>query len=179
MDFDISEESLLKSYIEGDDNAKETLRRLFPSIAFEAKTIIKTFEDALQVLGFKHELVQEYCKVTLANSISDSLDAYLKLRIICHALSIKSPSFYDHYLPFIERWKNCPSETGSRKVLPIKIKNAQYSTFFSVTVEKVDPSTDFIKQLTLPTKDLAFYCVAQFTELWCSVLKGIIVKDTE
>lgn len=34
MDFDISEESLLKSYIEGDDNAKETLRRLFPSIAF-------------------------------------------------------------------------------------------------------------------------------------------------
>lgn len=179
MDFDISEEALLKSYIEGDDNAKEILRGFFPSIAFEAKTKIKTFDDALQVLGYKHELVQEYCKVTLANSISDSLDAYLKLRIICHALCIKSPSFYGYYFPFIERWEDCPPETGSRKILPVTIKDSQYTTFFSVTVEKVAPCTDFIKQLTLPTKDLAFYCVSQFTKLWCSVLKGIIVEDTE
>lgn len=130
MDFDISEESLLKSYIEGDDNVKETLRRLFPSIAFEAKTKIKTFDDALQVLGYKHELVQEYCKIALNTTISDELDSYLKLRIICHALSIKSPSFNDYYYPFVERWKDCPSETGSRKILPIKIKDAQYVTFF-------------------------------------------------
>ena len=179
MDFDISEESLLKSYIEGDDNAKETLRRLFPSIAFEAKTKIKTFEDALQVLGYKHELVQEYCKIALNTTIPDWLDSYLKLCIICHALCIKSPSFNGYYFPFIEKRKDCPSETGSRKVLPIKIKDSTHTTFFSVTVEKVDPCNDFIKQLTLPTKDLAFYCVAQFTELWIPVLKGIIVKDTE
>ena len=89
---DISKRDLLAAYDDADSDGKALLEKLYGKAIF-AKDIterVKTFEDALEVLGEVHCFVSEYNTLVnsgLIHSLSPDFVAYLKLRIITAALN--------------------------------------------------------------------------------------------
>jgi hypothetical protein len=91
---------------------------------------IKTFEDAMEVLGKNHIYVRQYVntvdelRAMELDDESKDITAYLKLRIIAEALNEGwKPKFTEgewRYAPYFhifsnEEMKNCPYKTTERK----------------------------------------------------------------
>ena len=87
----IQRENVMNAYKQATEEQKALLENMFGKDVFNPKDIIervKTFEDACNELGEEHSYVQEYRGVANINvDFTQDIIAYLKLRIICAALS--------------------------------------------------------------------------------------------
>ena len=86
---------------------------------FQPKNImerVKTFEDAVAILGENHILVKEYLGVTYNIVITKNLIAYLQLSIICAALNEGwKPTFSDDEYRFYP-WFDIYTKDGYEKL---------------------------------------------------------------
>lgn len=192
---DISKRDLLAAYDDANSDGKALLEKLYGKAIF-AKDIterVKTFEDALEVLGEVHCFVSEYN--TLANSglihsLSPDLVAYLKLRIITAALNEGwEPQFTVdeyRYFPWFDFYTQkeideMDEEDRSRVVCRAgSSSNAGggVACANSGSASSISSSRDG-SRLAFKTRELAIYAGKQFVEIWADFVFRPETKETE
>ena len=175
----ISQENALNAYNNASAEGKELLEHLLGKEVFMPKDIterIKTFEDALRVLGTPEEEIsddffKEYEK------LGKDVVAYLKLRVITEALNEGwKPQFTTNeyrWFPWFELFTqkeldNMDDEKKSRVVL----RSCDYANtnggvaFVGADNDSSDTNTDYGSRLAFKTQELAKYAGKQFLDIW-------------
>lgn len=176
----ISKENLIKSYNEADKGTKKMLETIFGKDMFQPKSIIdrvKTFEDAVKVLGNDHALVRTYNSVSAIDD--NNLHAYLKLQIIIAALNegwippqdCETDVWYCwHWLYTKDELDDMSNEEkAERHMLDITGKYHGPSCGFGSAHSTYAPSHAYAtigSRLCFKTRELAEYCGKQFIDLW-------------
>lgn len=157
---------------------REFLEDLFGEELFKPKDIterVKTFDDAMMILGEEHPLVMEW---KLGENLSPDLEAYLQLRVICAALNEGwEPEFTDNevrWYPWfwlytekeIEQMEE--SEKQERHLISTEQYKTEYAGFASAHSHSApsDSASNFGSRLCLKSDTLALYCGKQFINLW-------------
>ena len=183
----INKENILNAYQQATEEQKELLMNMFGKSMFQPKDIrdrIKTFDDAFNALGDKHELVKEYKNLIVCDCFSRDIIAYAKLRIIAEALNEgwKStckkyetrnyPLFYiytkDEYDELSENHKKNFVEVGNSN---IKLKDNSSDIYaIEINVTSYYSSFSIGHNIALRTRELAEYCGKQFIDIWSDFL---------
>ena len=192
---DISKRDLLAAYDDADSDGKALLEKLYGKAIF-AKDIterVKTFEDALEVLGEVHCFVSEYNTLVnsgLIHSLSPDLVAYLKLRIITAALNEGwEPQFTVdeyRYFPWFDFYTQKEIDEMDEEDRSRVVGRANYSAFASGGCVYANASnassgsnTYCGARLAFKTRELAIYAGKQFIEIWADFVFRPETKETE
>lgn len=183
---EIKKDNLLAAY----ETARETgagstmkvLEALFGEDMFKPKDIterVKTFDDAMMILGEEHPLVREW---HLGENLFPDLEAYLQLRVICAALNEGwDPKFYEgetRYYPWCllytkeEIDKIGEAEAHKRNIVSTDGYQTEFAGFgfaYSLLAPSAASSV-FGSRLCLKSGALAEYCGKQFINLWADFL---------
>ena len=182
----INKENILNAYKQASEEQKELLRNIFGKDIFQPKDIrdrIKTFDDAFNALGDKHELVKEYKNLIVCDCFSRDIIAYAKLRIIAEALNEgwkptcknsetrNYPLFYiytkNEYDELSENHKKNFVEVGNSN---IKLKDNGSDIYAIEIIATTYSSSSIGHNITLRTRELAEYCGKQFIDIWSDFL---------
>lgn len=180
----ISAENALAAYNNTDANGRELLEHLFGKEIFaqDIKDKVKTFDDAVAILGDEHPLVAQFRLIESSFKEADNnlhLFAYARLVIIAEALNEGWMSKFDgdecRYYPWFyiytkkeyeeldeDEKKECRvvgrSGNGAYAVGVVVCAYAFYASSYSYT---------FIgSRLAFKTRELAEYCGKQFIDIW-------------
>ena len=156
--------------------------------------LVKTFRDALMVLGYGHPFVKQYVLMELYRSnsealriepLSKDLTAYIKLRIICAALNDGwEPTFdgsqYRYYPWFYIHTKKEYEELDGGKKKELRAITMSHGRVFvdtsvvcaSATITTIESGTSRSSRIALKTRELAEYCGKQFIDIWADYLFG-------
>lgn len=166
----------------GAGSTMKVLEAMFGEDIFKPKDIterVKTFDDAMMILGEEHPLVREW---HLGENLSPDLEAYLQLRVIVAALNEGwEPQFTEdeeRYYPW--HWLYTRKEIDNMEASELKERNMvsteKYQTDyagFAYALSSNAPSysdTNFGSRLCLKSDALAEYCGKQFTDIWADFL---------
>ena len=136
----IDKDSLIQAYKQASEEQKKILENIFGEYMFPPKDIrerIKTFQDAVLMLGYDNQTVIDYYKLNHINSAKDII-AYAKLRVIVEALN--------------EGWKPTFDNEERRHYPWFSICKHAYSSYGY--------------RLALKSVELADYCAKQFLDIW-------------
>ena len=136
----IEQGSLIQAYKEASEEQKKILENIFGKDIFPPKDIrerVKTFEDAVSILGKNNKAVVDYYNVYHTNCSKDII-AFAKLRVIVEALN--------------EGWKSTFGSEERRHYPWFTICNQPYATYGY--------------QLALKSVELSDYCGTQFEDIW-------------
>lgn len=136
----IDKDSLIQAYKQASEEQKKILENIFGKDMFHPKDIrerIKTFQDAVLMLGYDNQTVIDYYKLNHINSAKDII-AYAKLRVIVEALN--------------EGWKPTFDNEERRHYPWFSICKHAYSSYGY--------------RLALKSVELADYCAKQFLDIW-------------
>lgn len=192
---DISKRDLLAAYDDADSDGKALLEKLYGKAIF-AKDIterVKTFEDALEVLGEVHCFVSEYNTLVnsgLIHSLSPDLVAYLKLRIIAAALNEGwEPQFtvdeyrYFPWFDFYTQKEIDEMDEEDRSRVVCRAFNNSYANGGVAYAHSYGASSlsylDSGSRLAFKTRELAIYAGKQFVEIWADFVFRPETKETE
>ena len=182
----INKDTIINAYQQATEEQKELLMNMFGKSMFKPKDIrdrIKTFDDAFNALGDKHELVKEYKNLIVCDCFSRDIIAYAKLRIIAEALNEGwKPTFDDgehRYYPMIyiytkEDYEEL-SENKKKELIVVgnsKIKlNENCGDIYALEVSTSSYSV-FSNgyHIALKTSELAKYCGKQFIDICADYL---------
>ena len=184
----ISAENALAAYNNTDANGKELLEHLFGKELFaqDIKDKVKTFEDAVAILGDEHPLVAQFRVIESSFKEADNnlhLFAYARLVIIAEALNEGwKPTFNDsehRYYPMVyiytkEDYEEL-SENKKKELIVVgnsKIKlNENCGDIYALEVSTSSYSV-FSNgyHLALRTWELSEYCGKQFIDIWAEFL---------
>lgn len=203
-----TKEAVIKAYNiareTGADSTCKVLEALYPSVDFEPKDNrpvterIKTFEDAVEVLGDDHPYVQMYRDIydkseKAGATVNIDVVAYLKLRIIVAALNEGwEPQFveneyrwYPWYVLYTDEeleeegevWKQDMTilDLHDRRVVG---RSSSYSSahgglvYASAYGASSDSSTFYGSRLAFKSKELAEYAGKQFIEIYADMNIG-------
>lgn len=185
----IKKEYVLNAYKQATKEQKALLENMFGKDVFQPKNImerVKTFEDAVAILGDKHILVREYWNVVNHTIVlTKNLIAYLKLRIICAALNEGwKPTFPDgecRYYPWFDIYNKNEFEKlnkdEKKKCRVVGRSSYDAYAFGFVVFSSVNISTSSSysyhgSQIVFKTRELAEYCEKQFIDIWEDYLFG-------
>ncbi len=180
----ISVENARAAYDNTDANGRELLEHLLGKEVFaqDIKDRVKTFEDAVKVLGDEHPLVAQYRLIESSFKEADNnlhLFAYARLVIIAEALNEGWRPKFDgdecRYYPWFyiytkkeyeeldeDEKKECRvvgrSDSYACAVGGVGYASADYASSYSYT--------DHGSRLAFKTRELAEYCGKQFIEIW-------------
>lgn len=192
---DISKRDLLAAYDDADSDGKALLEKLYGKAIF-AKDIterVKTFEDALEVLGEVHCFVSEYNTLVnsgLIHSLSPDLVAYLKLRIITAALNEGwEPQFTVdeyRYFPWFDFYTQKEIDEMDEEDRSRVVGRANFNSFafggvacaYSYNASSYSYSGSG-SRLVFKTRELAIYAGKQFVEIWADFVFRPETKETE
>lgn len=186
---EIKKEDAIAAYNAADENTKKVLLTLLPELneTVNRKDIterVKTFEDAVEVLGKDHPLVLHYSfNFNEEGDWNDDgymndFEAYLKLRIICAALNEGwEPEFTrgeKRWYPWFTLWteeelSHMSAEwKADRHLISIDDYSDGYEGFASADSSYIPSITDSTlgSRLCLKSEALATYCGKQFINLW-------------
>ena len=181
----ISKQYLLKAYREAEPSQKEFMKQLFGADTFVSSVMerIKTFQDALNELGYDNDLVKAYKETMPTCTYTDAKDilAYLKLRIIAAALNEGwEPKFTKdewRYYPYFsvltkEEYEHLKDEAKGRCVGRSNFNaNADGGLVYAYTVNgSANSSTNGGVRLAFCTKELAQYAGKQFLNIWADFI---------
>lgn len=187
----ISAENALKAYNATDDNGKELLEHLFGREVFAPKNImerVKTFEDAVKVLGDNNASVNQYLFVANGPEMDETgkdLLAYLKLRIIAEALNEGwKPKFdgeerrwYPYFYIYTKEEYDRLDE-DDKKDCRVVGRSGNFAfvyggvAYASALYAWSRSLTTYGSRLAFRTEELAEYCGKQFIDLWIEYLIG-------
>ena len=179
----IQKENVLNAYNHASEEQKALLENMFGKDMFKPKNImerVKTFEDAIAILGENHTLVKEYFGVVYNNIvITKNLIAYLKLRIICAALNDGwKPTFHDgecRYYPWFyiytkEEYEELDEDEKKECHFYSRSHDDMYESGTVVCsykgVWQLLSGTFSSSRLVFKTRELAEYCEKQFIDIW-------------
>lgn len=180
----ISAENALAAYNNTDANGRELLEHLFGKEIFpqDIKDKVKTFEDAVAILGDEHPLVAQFRVIESSFKEADNnlhLFAYARLVIIAEALNEGWKPKFDgdecRYYPWFyiytkkeyeeldeDEKKDCRvvgrSYSNARANGGVVCANANVASSYSYT--------SYGSRLAFKTRELAEYCGKQFIDIW-------------
>lgn len=180
----ISAENALAAYNNTDANGRELLEHLFGKEIFaqDIKDKVKTFEDAVAILGDEHPLVAQFRVIESSFKEADNnlhLFAYARLVIIAEALNEGWKPKFDgdecrYYTWFYiytktEYEKLDEDEKKERRLVGRSDEHAiahggvacAYADFASSHSHSYNGS-----RLAFKTRELAEYCGKQFIDIW-------------
>ena len=180
---EIKKENAIAAYNAADENTKKALLLLLPELeeAVKPKDIterVKTFEDAVEILGEEHPFVCAYYCIEDIDECNNDIAAFLKLRIVCAALNEGwEPQFTENeerWYPWFSLWTE---KELSRKIDEWKADHRLTSTGdysgdfagFAFEVSHYAPLNTTARvgsRLCFKNEALATYCGKQFIELW-------------
>ena len=179
----IQKENVLNAYKHASEEQKTLLENMFGKDMFQPKNImerVKTFEDAVAILGENHTLVKEYFGVVYNNIvITKNLIAYLKLRIIVAALNEEWKPKFDgdecRYYPWFyiytkEEYEELDED--EKKKCRVVGRSSDYSVaigglvcaYASIASSYSDSFSG--SRLAFKTRELGEYCGKQFIDIW-------------
>lgn len=162
----------------GAGSTMKVLEAMFGEDIFKPKDIterVKTFDDAMMILGEEHPLVMEW---HLGENLSPDLEAYLQLRIIVAALNEGwEPQFTEdeeRYYPWCWLYtkKEIEQMGEDKRKERNMVSTVGYQTEyagFAYAYSNIAPSNAsayFGSRLCLKNEALAVYCGKQFIDLW-------------
>ena len=181
----IKKENVLNAYDKATSAQKELLENLFGKEMFQPKDIterVKTFEDAVAILGNFNEAVVNYHIVSKVTSTKDII-AFAKLRVIVEALNegwnpTFSESEYRYYLWFRIYSKDEFDSISDYYKNRCSIVGRSYGNSNAVNsfacARVYDASSGFYAQsssrLSFKTRELAEYCGEQFIDIWADYI---------
>ena len=180
----ISAENALAAYNNTDANGRELLEHLFGKEIFaqDIKDKVKTFEDAVAILGDEHPLVAQFRVIESSFKEADNnlhLFAYARLVIIAEALNEGWKPKFDgdecRYYPWFyiytkkeyeeldeDEKKDCRvvgrSHNDASAIGGVVYAVANYASSHSYT--------SYGSRLAFKTRELAEYCGKQFIDIW-------------
>ena len=171
-------EKVLEAYEKCDDYGKEILEGIFGKEAFSVNITdkIKTFVDAVEILGINNQKVKDYLDLDNRKCAKDII-AFARLKIIAEALNegwkpkydILDGNYYTSFDFITEEEYEKLNENEKKKCLEFslqdkEIKIAIVSSKLSVTCEGY--------KLAFKSRELAEYCGQQFINIWKDYLFG-------
>lgn len=181
----IKKENILNAYNKASGNLKSLLENMFGRELFHPKDIkerVKTFDDALAILGNDNQAVIDYYAISDKTCTEDIL-AFAKLRVIAEALNEGwKPTFRkgeDRYYPWFYTYSKsefdklemyerkrcravCCGGLSAYEHCGLGCTHAGYASAGS--------GTYCGSRLAFKTKELAAYCGEQFTDIWADFL---------
>lgn len=192
---DISKRDLLAAYDEANSDGKALLEKLYGKAIFtrDITERVKTFEDALEVLGEVHCFVSEYNTLVnsgLIHSLSPDLVAYLKLRIITAALNegwepqftVDEYRYYPWFDFYTQKEIDEMDEEDRSRVVGRAGHNANaYGGCVYAFANNASSysNTSNGARLAFKTRELAIYAGKQFIEIWADFVFRPETKETE
>lgn len=185
----ISAENALKAYNATDDNGKELLEHLFGREVFAPKNImekVKTFEDAVDVIGTEHPYIKalkNHQNMFDGADGNEDVDAFLKLRIVTAALNEGwKPKFdgderrwYPYFYIYTKEEYDRLDEDDKKECRVVgRAYNYAY-VYGGVVYANANNAWSFSasangSRLAFRTEELAEYCGKQFIDLWIDFL---------
>ena len=180
----ISAENALAAYNNTDANGRELLEHLFGKEIFaqDIKDKVKTFEDAVVILGDEHPLVAQFRVIeSLFKEANNNLIlfAYVRLVIIAEALNEGWKPKFDgdecRYSPWFyiytkEEYEKLDED--EKKECRVVGRSSSYSyanggLVFAYAFSASSNSGSFYgSRLAFKTRELAEYCGKQFIDIW-------------
>ena len=180
----ISAENALAAYNNTDANGRELLEHLFGKEIFaqDIKDKVKTFEDAVAILGDEHPLVAQFRVIESSFKEADNnlhLFAYARLVIIAEALNEGWKPKFDgdecRYYPWFyiytkkEYEELDEDEKKECRVVGRSFSNANAhggvvcaNAYFASSISFAYSGS----RLAFKTRELAEYCGKQFIDIW-------------
>ena len=181
----IKKENVLNAYDKATSAQKELLENLFGREMFQPKDIterVKTFEDAVAILGNDNQAVVDYHALCNTTCTKDIL-AFAKLRVIVEALNegwnpTFSKSEYRYYLLFniyskekfdslSEYYKNRCSIIRRSYGNPNAVDSFVCPFVYDASLS---PYIHGGSRLCFKTRELAEYCGQQFIDIWADYI---------
>lgn len=180
----ISAENALAAYNNTDANGRELLEHLFGKEIFtqDIKDKVKTFEDAVAILGDEHPLVAQFRVIESSFKEADNnlhLFAYARLVIIAEALNEGWKPKFDgdecRYYPWFyiytkaEYEKLDEDEKKDCRVVGRSYSNAVANggvVYASAGSASSGSYAGSGSRLAFKTRELAEYCGKQFIDIW-------------
>ena len=181
----IKKENVMKAYDKATSAQKELLENLFGKEMFQPKDIterVKTFEDAVAILGNDNQAVVDYHALCNTTCTKDIL-AFAKLRVIVEALNegwnpTFSESEYRYYLWFriyskdefdsiSDYYKNRCSIVGVSYGNSNAVSRFVYMSVYDASASLYANSGS---RLSFKTHELGEYCGKQFFDIWADYL---------
>ena len=171
-------EKVIEAYEKCDDYGKEILEGIFGKDAFAAiiKDKVKTFMDAVELLGRNNQAVKNYYDI--ANISNDkNIIAFAKLKVITEAINEGWKPEYDimeggYYTSFdiITEYEFEKLEEDKKKECMV-FHRPDEKIIFALVNSKLSVSCESYK-LSLKSRELAEYCGKQFMDIWKDYLFG-------
>lgn len=182
----IAKETILNAYNQASAEQKELLENIFGKDTFPQQDIkerVKTFEDAVLVLGADNKAVLDYYAAVNAGLSNDTI-AFAKLKVIVEALNEGwKPEFTTEerrYYPWCNIYSkdecdNLPEEKKEECHIispnhPISYIYAGpvYAHAYSILSDSCTGYSS--SKLAFKTQELAEYCGNQFIDIWIDFL---------
>ena len=176
----ISAENALAAYNNTDANGRELLEHLFGKEIFaqDIKDKVKTFEDAVAILGNDNQAVIDYYAIADKTCTEDIL-AFAKLRVIAEALNEGWKPKFDgddcRYYPWFYIYtKKEYEELDEDEKKDCRVVGRSYfnaNAFGGVVYAYAHSASSysyahFGSRLAFKTRELAEYCGKQFIDIW-------------
>lgn len=180
----ISAENALAAYNNTDANGRELLEHLFGKEIFaqDIKDKVKTFEDAVAILGDEHPLVAQFRLIESSFKEADNnlhLFAYARLVIIAEALNEGWNPKFDgdecRYYPWFYIYTKKEYEEldeDDKKDCRVVGRSGNYASANGGVAYAYASSASSIShtssgsRLAFKTRELAEYCGKQFIDIW-------------
>lgn len=180
----ISAENALAAYNNTDANGRELLEHLFGKEIFaqDIKDKVKTFEDAVAILGDEHPLVAQFRVIESSFKEADNnlhLFAYARLVIIAEALNEGWKPKFDgdecRYYPYFYIYtKKEYEELDEDEKKECRVVGRSYNNAVAhggvacahANIASSYSSATFGSRLAFKTRELAEYCGKQFIDIW-------------
>ena len=178
----IQREKILNAYKQASEEHKKLLERMFGKDVLKTKDImerVKTFEDAVAILGENHTLVKEYFGVVYNNIvITKNLIAYLQLRIICEALNEgwkpkfdgKEYRYYPWFCIYTKKAYEWLDDDEKKECRVVGLSH--YNAYAGTGVQTLSSGVFSSSRIVFKTRELAEYCEKQFIDIWSDYLFG-------
>lgn len=180
----ISAENALAAYNNTDANGRELLEHLFGKEIFaqDIKDKVKTFEDAVAILGDEHPLVAQFRVIESSFKEADNnlhLFAYARLVIIAEALNEGWKPKFDgdecRYYPWFYIYTKAEyeelDEDEKKECRVVGRSNINAYAHGGVVYAYANSAssssyTSYGSRLAFKTRELAEYCGKQFIDIW-------------
>lgn len=176
----ISAENALAAYNNTDANGRELLEHLFGKEIFaqDIKDKVKTFDDAVAILGNDNQAVIDYYAIADKTCTEDIL-AFAKLRVIAEALNEGWKPKFDgdecRYYPWFYIYSKKEyeelDEDEKKECLVVGRSHGSAYANGGVVYAYADSAssisiTVYCSRLAFKTRELAEYCGKQFIDIW-------------
>lgn len=171
-------DKVLEAYERCDDYGKEILEGIFGKEAFmtDIKDKVKTFIDAVEILGRNNQTVNDYYDIA-NNTCAKDILAFAKLKVIAEALNegwkpkydIFDGSYYTSFEVINEEEFERLKENDKKKCLVYSLPDKEI--IFAIVSSKLSIACEAFK-IPLKSRELAEYLGQQFLDIWKDYIFG-------